>query len=333
MKSSIAIVGCGGVSAMHLAGCGRHADEVYLAAACDPDPARLAQTQQDYGIPAGFSTLDQMIAGTSFDAAIVCTPTSLREAVVKQLAAAGKHILVEKPFASSLEEGRRMVAAADAGGVQLAVDQNFRCHFPFYIAKEKIADGLLGAVTAVHHQHFCFRQDSGWRILEKRHVLEIMGVHWLDGFRWMLGSDAQTVAALLRHSSAIDCAGETDLSVQVAFENGTAASYADSFSSLVPRCETVIIGERGTLRLEHGGAAFFDRSGGSQPAQTWENPYAGDGKPDSAFECLRQLLSAVESGQEPGNSGRDNLKTLALLEAAYRSSETGVIVPLSGGLL
>ena len=333
MKTSIAIVGCGGVSAMHLAGCQRHADQVQLAAACDPNPARLAQAQRDYDISAGFASLEEMIAGANWDTAIVCTPTSLREPVVALLAAAGKNVLVEKPFASSLEEGRRMVAACDAGGVQLAVDQNFRYHFPFYIAREKIADGLLGAVTAIHHQHFCFRQDSGWRPLEKRHVLEIMGVHWLDGFRWILGSDAQTVTALLRHSSAVDCAGETDVSVQVAFENGTAASYADSFSSPVTRCETLIIGEQGALRLEYEGAAFFDRSGRTQPVQTWENPFAGEGKPDCAFECLSQLLQATEKGGQPGNSGRDNLKTLALLEAAYRSSESGGVVSLTGGML
>jgi hypothetical protein len=78
--------------------------------------------------------------------------------------------------------------------------------------------------------------------MRKRHTLEIMGVHWLDAFA------GYSIATRKRYRSdapfeAIDCAGETDLCVQVAFENGTAASYADSFSSHLTRCETLILGD------------------------------------------------------------------------------------------
>ena len=338
MKFSIAIVGCGGVSSMHLDGCARHPDRVQIVAACDPDAARVAQAQAKYGIAQGFTSVQEMIEGAHWDAAIVCTPTNVREPIVRVLAAAGKHVFVEKPLASSLQEGTRLMEICEASGVLLAVDQNFRYHFPFHIAKKQIAEGLLGHITAIHHQHLCFRQDQGWRIHESRHTLEIMGVHWLDGFRWILNDDAQTVAAQtvaaqMRHAPSIDCAGETDLSVQVAFENGTVASYVDSFSSLFTRCETLILGECGTLRLEYGGAAFYDRNGGTQPAQKWDNPFGGDNKPDSAFECLNNLLRAIESGTQPDNSGRDNLKTLALMEAAYQSAESSSVITLRGDAL
>jgi predicted dehydrogenase len=318
---------------MHLDGCARRTDRVQVVAACDPDPVRLAQTQQKYDIVNGFESLEAMIAGASWDVAVLCTPTSVRQPVLAQLAAAGKHVLVEKPLASSLEEGTRMVEACQAAGVQLAVDQNFRFHFPFSVAREQIASGLLGHVTAIHLQHLCFRQDVGWRTREKRHTLEIMGVHWLDGFRWILNSNAKSVSAQMRHSAAIDCVGETDLSVQVAFENGTLAYYADSFSSRLSRCEALIIGERGTMRLDYNGATFFDGSSDSLPAQRWDNPFAGSGKPDSAFACLDQLLTAVEQGVTPDNSGQDNLKTLALMEAAYLSAESGETVKLRQGRL
>lgn len=329
----IAVVGCGGVSSMHFEGCARRPDRVEVVAVCDLDAAKVAATQQKYGIPQGFSTLAEMIAQSEWDVAIVCTPTSVRESVVSQLAQSKRHVFVEKPFASSLEEGARMVECCEKSGVLLAVDQNFRFHFPFHLAKAQIEADLLGRVTAIHHQHLCFRQDSGWRTLEKRHFLEIMGVHWLDGFRWITGSEGASVVAQMRHSHAIECAGETDLSVQVALENGALASYVDSCSSMISRCETLVIGERGTLRLEHDGATFFDRSGAPQPAQTWKNPFAGAGKPDSAFEGLDQLLTALESCAPIDNSGRDNLKTLALMEAAYRSAESGQTVTLREGLL
>ena len=310
---------------MHLEGCARRPDRVEVVAACDPDAARRAAVQEKFGIAQGFATIEDLLAGADFDVAIVCTPTNVREAVVATLAAAKKAILVEKPFASSLEAGQKMVEICEKNGVLLAVDQNFRTHFPFHIAKTQIADGSLGAVTAIHLQHLCFRQDSGWRTREERHVIEIMGVHWLDGFRWILNREAQSVTAQMRHSSAINCAGETDLSVQVAFEGGTFATYADSFSSHFNRCEALILGERATLQLDYNGATLLKR--GKAP-QHWENPFAGDGKPDAAFDCLNQLLNALENGTPPGNGGRDNLKTLALMEAVYASAASGGTVNL-----
>ena len=333
MKFNIAVIGCGGVSSMHFEGFARHTDRVQVVAVCDPDANRRAQAQQQYGIAHGFATVEELLAGSDFTVAVVCTPTNVREPVVTALAGAGKHVLVEKPFASSLEEGARMVEVCEKNGVLLAVDQNFRYHFPFHLAKRCISEGLVGPVTAIHLQHMHFRQDSGWRTREKRHTLEIMGVHWLDGFRWILNSEGRSVAAQMRHSNTIDCIGETDLSVQVAFDSGTFATYIDSFSSLVPRCEALIIGERGTLRLDYDGMALFDRSGASQPTQKWSNPFAGDGKPDSAFECLSQLLLALESGAQPSNGGRDNLQTLSLMEAAYLSAESGATIALTEGRL
>jgi hypothetical protein len=64
-----------------------------------------------------------------------------------------------------------------------------------------------------------------------------------------------------------------------------------------------------------------------------ENPLAGPGKPESAFRVLNELLTAFKTEGEPSNSGRDNLKTIALLEAAYRSAEQGAVVPLEDGEL
>jgi predicted dehydrogenase len=329
---NVALIGCGGVSSMHLDGCARHPDRVRVVAACDPDGARLAQAQEQYGIPAGFPSVERMIEGAEWKAAIVCTPTSVREPMIRTLASAGKHVFVEKPLASSLEEAERMVAACSEAGVRLAVDQNFRYHYPFHLAKERLAEGLLGRVVSIVHQDLFFRQDQGWRTSEPRHALAVMGVHWLDGFRWMLGCEARSVCCQMRRSPAIECAGETDASVQVVFEDGTLVSYVQSFSSAVSRTETLILGERGVLKLGYRSLQVYDRPRAAEPASEWANPYfgeRGEGKPESAYEGLRQLLLAVEQGEEPPNSGRDNLKTIALLDAAYRSDAEGQVILLA----
>ncbi|MBW3625586.1 MAG: gfo/Idh/MocA family oxidoreductase, partial [Armatimonadetes bacterium] len=155
-----------------------------------------------------------------------------------------------------------------------------------------------------------------------------------DGFRWMLGTEAASVSCRTHTSPAIRCRGETDALAQIAFANGAGAQLIESFSSPVSRTETVVIGEEGVLVLNYQGALLFDPEHRKEPKERWDNPYSGGDKPESAYRCLEELLAAVEEGRAPTNSGEDNLKTVALLEGAYRSAETGQGVPFRpGGLL
>jgi predicted dehydrogenase len=179
--------------------------------------------------------------------------------------------------------------------------------------------------------YFFFRQDRGWRIERDRHALAVMGIHWLDGLRWLLQCEARSLRCRLRRSPAIQAAGETDASLQIDFEDGVTVTYVQSFSSALARTETLVLGDAGLLRLHYGGATLYRREHGPEPVEEWENPYAGDNKPESAFACLDLLLSAIETGQPPPNSGRDNLRTVALLEAAYRSAAEDREVELRGG--
>jgi predicted dehydrogenase len=168
-----------------------------------------------------------------------------------------------------------------------------------------------------------------------------MGIHWLDGFRWMLGSEARSLVCLTRSSAAIDSAGETDASVQITFKCGSVATYVQSFSSPLARTETLVLGEKGLLLLDYRGAALYQRGlppfprgdgrGVPEPVERWTNPYAGPGKPESAFAGLDHLLTALETGGVPPNSGEDNLNSIALLDAAYRSAVEGRVIAFEDG--
>jgi predicted dehydrogenase len=189
----IAIIGCGGVSQMHLQGYAAHAERVRVVAACDPDASRAQAAAHEWHIPAVFNSVEEMIDGAQWEVAVVCTPTSVREGVVRTLASAGKHLFVEKPMADSYEEAQRMVAACRDAGVMIAVDQNFRYHYPFDQARSLISEGRIGKIIGITHQDLFFRQDRGWRPQRPRHALAVMGIHWLDGFRWALGCEARSV--------------------------------------------------------------------------------------------------------------------------------------------
>lgn len=330
---NIAVVGCGNVAQMHLAAYAAHPDRIKLAAACDPERDRVEQAQEKYGIEQGFASVEDMLSGAEWDIGVICTPTPVREEVVKQLSSAGKHIFVEKPFADTYGEARRMVDLCANAGVTLAINQNFRFHYPFDIARNLIADGRIGNVVGVAHQSLQFRQDSGWRATTNRHSMSIMGVHWFDGFRWMLDDVASSIVGEIRSSPAINCVGETDTWFQIIFDRGAAVSYVESFSSVLRKTETIVVGERGTLRFDYDGLDLLEISKRGESPERWEAPYRKDRKPEATFQGLDRVLSAIEADTEPPNSGVDNLKTIALLDGAYQSATEHQRIVLEEGVL
>lgn len=331
-QAKIAIVGCGGVSRMHFAAYTAHPDQVVIAAACDPVPDLLEQVRAAYGVSHTFASLDDLLADTDFEVGVVCTPTPIRRDVVGKLAAAGKHVFVEKPFADTYTEALEMVRLCDAAGVKLGVNQNFRYHYPFDIARGLIADGAIGNVINVIHQHLHVRHDKGWRTTTQRHAFSVMGVHWFDGLRWMLRDEATAVACEQRSSGAIAAAGETDISALVTFAGGAMATVIESFSCPIRRSETVVVGENGSLLLTYAGVTRYDVAEPNVRKGEWATPFPGERKPEATFKNLDILATAIEDATEPANSGHDNLKTIELLEAAYRAAETHAPVPVGEGV-
>jgi UDP-N-acetyl-2-amino-2-deoxyglucuronate dehydrogenase len=323
---NIAVIGCGGVSGMHFEGYKAHPERVRLVAACDPVAERREWAEREHNVPRIFSSIEGLLEYDGWDVAVVCTPSQIRESAVDALAAAGKHILTEKPLSETYEEASRLVALCANSGVTLAVNQNFRDHYAFGIAAKVIAAGEIGSVLGVSHRDLMFRQDRGWRIQQKRHALSVMGVHWLDGFRQLIDGGATTVWAQTYSSPAIDCAGETDAFAQIEF-GPVPVSYVQSFSSRVTVTETTVIGERGTLRFDYGTLTRINAGGTVELA----NPHAGPGKPESTYLSLSRLLDAIETGGQPSNSGQDNLTTIALLEAVYQSARERRPVQLREG--
>lgn len=328
----IAIVGCGGVSRMHFEAYRAHPDRVQVAAVCDVNPERVAWAQREYGVAQGFTSIEAAVAEADWNVAVVSTPTHVREGAVTALAKAGKHIMVEKPMADSYAEARRMVELCEGAGVTLAVNQNFRYHYPFEMARKLIGAGTIGRVRGILHEDLMLRRDSGWRATAKRHALSVMGVHWLDGFRWLLGEEATSLLCATYTSPLINAAGESDGFVQINFANGAVATLVESFSTPVSKTETVVIGEVGSLVLTYNDLARYDTEHRGTPVERWDNPLRGRNKPEATFVDINLLFTALEEGTAPPNSGRDNLGTVALLDGAYRSAAEGRLVTFPLGV-
>lgn len=273
----IAIVGCGGVSRMHFEAYRAHPDRLQVVAACDVNPERVAWEQSEYGVPQGFTSTEAAVAEADWEVAVVSTPTHVREPAVTVLAKAGKHIMVEKPMADSYAEARRLVETCEAAGVTLAVNQNFRYHYPFEMARQRIAAGKIGKVRGILQHDLMLRRDTGWRVTAQRHALSVMRFHWFDGFRWLLGAEATSLLCTTYASPAVNAAGESDGFVQITFANGAVATNVESFSSPVSKTETVVIGEAGSiLRRSSRRSGTSSMPAGSVPkrraAATWKAP-------------------------------------------------------------
>jgi D-apiose dehydrogenase len=322
-RFKIAIVGSGGVSRLHAAAYLRHPDRIEVVAAVDPVFDHAKQLSETIPGCVAFDGVGAAVRSADWDIGVVCCPTPARVAVVDELVGAGKHVFVEKPFADNLADATKMVEACEAAGVSVAVHQNFRYHYPFDLARQVILAGGIGPVTTVAHRELMFRQDEGWRTTTPRHSLTVMGIHWLDGFRWMLDDEPVSVLCSVRSSPLVRADGDTEAVVHASFARGTAVSYVESFSYPGREVDTVVIGEKGSLRLDDNWLCHWAVDGRATPEVIRRPNPLGPDKPEATFLAIDQFLQALETGTVPSNSGRDNLRTMAFLEAAYRSAEEG----------
>lgn len=327
-RHRIVIVGCGVVSDMHFRGYLAHPDRIEIVAAVDPSAERRQWVTDTFGIDTTFASIAEAIEGAAFDVAVVSTPSHVRLEAVAELAAAGKHLFVEKPLADGVAQAVEIVETADAAGVLLAVDQNFRYHYAFGHARDAIRAGRIGRVVSVDHRELMWREVVGWRAEQRHHALSVMGVHWFDGFRHILEREADWLVATTHRSAAMTAAGETDASIHVRFGD-VGVNYTQSFSSRVETIQTIVIGEAGTLLFDYDHLEIHTADG----VEVVDNPWSGGNKPESAYLGLDDLLTAIDEGGQPTNSGTDNLRTLSLLEGAYRSAETGELVRFENGVL
>lgn len=328
----IAIIGCGGVSRLHAAAYARHPERVQVVAACDPVLQRAEQLAGQFPGCRPFTSPTEALRSAQWDVGVVCTPTPVRLPVVQELARAGKHVFVEKPLADNLADATRMVEECEQAGVCLAVHQNFRYHYPFHLARSLIAAGDIGQVTTILHRDLVFRQDQGWRTSAQRHSLAVMGIHWLDGFRWILDDEPTSLVCALHSSPLIETNGDTEAAIHANFTRGASVSYVQSFSYPNPEVETIIIGEGGSLRMSYADIWQWGLSGKSKPTEIHRaNPYGLD-KPAATFRSIDEMLQSIADDRIPSNAGRDNLGTVAFLEAAYQSGNRNIQVPLATGL-
>jgi len=291
-----------------------------VVAVCDPsEPVRDARAAAA-GIPSKFADVRSMINAGPLDAAIVCTPTSVREQVILPLLDAGIPVLCEKPFSETYEEASRITRASQAAGVPIAIDQNFRRHFGFSLARDRLAAGSLGKPLHLVQVSNHLRRDTGWRIERRRYVMAVMSIHWFDGYRFMLQDEPESIYCCGVNSPATLGGPDTAISATLTFRSGAVASLNESFSSFTRMGGCTLDCENGGLSIGYERVEEFIP--GSDPV-LHPNPFD---KAEATYWTLEDLLNAAAEGREPETGAADNLKSMQILEAAYRSLSDNRVV-------
>ena len=313
----VGLVGGGGISSMHAEGIALHPERLALSAVVDPDPAAMAKTAKTYGLRREYTCVDDMLTDGGVDVAVVCTPTHVRSEVVLPLIDAGVPVFCEKPLAETLDEAKTIAHAAESAGVPVAVDQNFRRCFAFHLAKEVLASGELGRPLHCIQSAAGLRRDQGWRNTRSRYVMAIMTIHWLDGCRYLFGEEPATVYCRGVNSPAVEGGPDTGVSLILEFPSGVVVNLSESFSSFAGVNRASLDCERGALVLDYQTLTVIDAERNQREIA---NPFGFD---EATVRLLLDLCDAVEQGRPPETSVQDNLSSMRILEAAYRSLESG----------
>ncbi len=336
-----ALIGCGFFAANHL-----HAWQdipgARIVAVCDRDPARLADYGDRFGILSRYTDAADLFVREKLDFVDIATTVGTHRGLVEMAAQHRVPAICQKPFAPSMEDARAMVRACEAAGIPLMVHENFRWQTPIQAVADVIASGRIGrpffARVSFRSAYDVF---SGQPYLAEgeRFIIEDLGIHILDIARFLLGDASRITARTQRVNPRIR--GE-DVATMLLDHTSGAASVVDcSYATRLatePFPETLVEvdGSDGSIRLGQGyqmvvtapqGVEARDVSPTLLPWATkpWHNIQESVLAIQSHWvECLRQY-------KEPATSGHDNLKTFALVEAAYRSAATGRAIDVTNG--
>lgn len=230
-----------------------------------------------------------------------------------------------------------MVAACKAAGVAMMVHENFRWQKPVLAVRAVLDSGVIGKPF---WGRVSFR--SGYDViggqpylaLGKRFIIEDLGVHVLDTARFLFGEVARLTASTA--TVRPDIAGEDAATMLLVHEGGVTAVVDCCYSSqrareLFPEVLVDIEGSEGSVQLDAGYAltvkspAGVERRDVSPTLLGWaQAPWHG--VQESVLNIQRHFIETLRSGKVPATSGTDNLRTFALVEAAYASAERGETV-------
>ena len=334
-----ALVGCGRISANHFDALERHRERAQLVAVCDNKPVALDKAVRRTAA-AGYDDLDTLLERSDADIVVLATPSGLHPRQAMRAAAAGRHVLTEKPMATQWAQGMAMVRACRDAGVKLFVVKQNRLNPTMQLLKAAVTGGRFGKIVLATVNVFWTRPQSYYDEAPWRGRWDMDGgaflnqaSHYVDMVDWLIGpvDSVHAYTATLARDIEAEDTGVMSLRLRsggLVSINVTMLTHGKNFEGSI-----TLLGERGTVRI--GGVAInqiqhwqFDETR-PEDAAVKDASYAtpsvyGYGHPlyyDNVISTLRGEKHAEVDGYE-------GLRSLEVIIAAYRSARDGVRVGL-----
>jgi predicted dehydrogenase len=336
MNMKVAVIGTGNIAHIHAAAV-QNTPGLALNAAVDIRPDHLAAFAADFKIPHQYASVEELLKSGNLDAMVVGVPNYLHAPFAMAALKAGVPVMVEKPMATCAAEGEQMAEASQKSGAALMVAHCWRFDKEILWLKQQVQAGRLGKIIRTKgygvHVHW---GPTGW-FTEKKSAgggaLADMGIHAIDTARFLTG-DPQPVSVFARLGTYykdfdVDDTGVIlvtwDNGVMSYIESGWWQPHADGpeastqlyglagFGQVFPtRLELPNVKENKIEVIDPG--YIFPRSDHS-PQEMYDDQMA------CFAECIR-------SGQTPMPGSREGLVNMKIVDAAYKSAQTGKVVEL-----
>jgi predicted dehydrogenase len=304
--------------------------EVEVVAWADGDPRalRLAAEVADPPAFGSYASLGEALERVDAHAVLATVAIPAHAEVALTALRAGRHVLLEKPFAPSMAEARRVVAEAERRGLVLSIAQNYR-----FLPAVAVLAGLVraGSLGPVHRVGIDFRKDHRTDARSSRSPLDHslvtqIGIHHFDLVRAVVGRQPLTAYCHAWNPSWTDGLGLVSAAALLELEGGAVVSWGGSLRSAGP--ETSWAGdwrvelERGAICWRTGadGQEVVEVNAHGRPSRAVAVPAAWPHADRAAL--LAGFVAAVRDGVEPPSGGRDNLRSLAVMAAALESAAT-----------
>jgi predicted dehydrogenase len=342
-KVRVGLIGSGFISAIHADSLKRCAD-AELTAVASPSPGKADAFARQHGMAHHFTDYRQLLALEEIDMVVIGIPNDLHHDCTLAAAAAGKHIVLEKPMCLNLAEADEMIAACRKAKVKLMYAEEL-CFAPKYVRLKQLLDkGALGQPVLIkqsekhdgpHASHFWDVNRSGGGVTMD------MGCHAIEFFRWILGRPPikSVYAQMGTHVHGDKTRGDDNAVLILEFANGVTAVAEESWTKLGGMDDRAEIhGSKGVAfaDLLHGNAIeTYSATGYDYAVEKagstvgWSFTIYEEIWNYGFVQEMEHFVQCVKNDLQPIVTGEDARAVMEVLFAAYESAGTGrkVLLP------
>jgi len=328
-KIKFALLGCSRISKKHIEAINNFNERCVLKDVCDINPLALEETKSISSANA-YTDYHEMLEKTDADCLIITTPNGLHYGQTIEASNAGLHVITEKPMAVNVKDAEEMIKISRENNTQLFVVKQVRFAEPIQMIKDAVKSDKFGKLYMVNLNVFWTRPQEFYDTADWRGSLEMdggtllnQGSHYIDLIDWLFGP----VTEISSYCSTLgrDIESEDSSVINLKFKDGSLGSIAITVLTYPSNleCSLTIIGEKGTVKL--GGPSLNKfKKWQFKEMSDFDKSVEKKAEYPSGFSHVpyyENILNVLQSGKKPETDGYEGIKSLKIIEAAFKSNQ------------